>query len=108
MLKLGRCLVSVDIRTLMMVDSLKMTFADRQAILDQCKNTTEDHIIITHGTSTMSETAKVLGEAAPEGKTIIITGAMIPYKFGSSDGLFIPKDINTLTNPAETVSSDNS
>ena len=87
MLKLGRCKVPVDIRTLMLVDSLEMTDADRQIIIEQCRNCKEDRIVITHGTDTMEETAKALGQASLE-KTIVLTGAMVPYKFGSSDGLF--------------------
>ena len=87
MLKLGRCKVSVEIRTLMLVDSLEMTDADRQIIMEQCRKCKEDRIVITHGTDTMEETAKVLGKAGLE-KTIVLTGAMVPYKFGSSDGLF--------------------
>ena len=87
MLKLGRCKAPVEIRTLMLVDSLEMTDADRQIIVEQCRKCKEDRIIITHGTDTMEETAKVLGKAGLE-KTIVLTGAMVPYKFGSSDGLF--------------------
>jgi len=87
MLKLGRCKVPVEIRTLMLVDSLEMTDADRQIIIEQCRNCKEDRIVITHGTDTMEETAKALGQASLE-KTIVLTGAMVPYKFGSSDGLF--------------------
>lgn len=87
MLKLGRCKVKVDIRTLMMVDSLYMTDADRKTILENCKKIKEDKILITHGTDTMVETAKILGNSIKD-KTIILTGAMVPYKFGSSDGLF--------------------
>ena len=87
MLALGRCKVSVDVRTLMMVDSLEMTEQDRQIILDQCLKSSESRILITHGTDTMEVTARVLGEKVKD-KTIVLTGAMIPYKFGSSDGLF--------------------
>jgi L-asparaginase len=87
LLKLGRCRVDVDIRTLMMVDSLEMTDDDRQLIARQCQNSEEDKIIITHGTDTMAETAAVLAKETTD-KTIVLTGAMIPYKFGSSDGLF--------------------
>ena len=87
LLKLGRCRVDVDIRTLMMVDSLEMTDDDRQLIARQCQNSDEDKIIITHGTDTMAETAAVLAKETTN-KTIVLTGAMIPYKFGSSDGLF--------------------
>ncbi len=87
MLKLGRCKVPVEIRTLMLVDSLEMTDADRQLIIDQCKKAKEARIVITHGTDTMEVTAQVLGKAVIN-KTIVLTGAMVPYKFGSSDGLF--------------------
>jgi len=87
MLKLGRCKVEVDIRTLMMIDSLEMTDADRKIILDNCLKCKEDSIVITHGTDTMGETARILGEALLK-KTIVLTGAMVPFKFGSSDGLF--------------------
>jgi L-asparaginase len=71
----------------MMVDSLQMSEQDRDLIAHQCIQCKEDKIVITHGTDTMSETAKVLAKKV-EGKTIILTGAMIPIKFGSSDGLF--------------------
>ena len=87
MLKLGRSRVDVDIRTLMMIDSLEMSDEDRNLIVQQCIKSDEDHIVITHGTDTMVETATVLATATIK-KTIVITGAMIPYKFGSSDGLF--------------------
>lgn len=87
MLKLGRCNLDVEIRTLMMIDSLEMTDADRQIICEQCRNAPEDRIVITHGTDTMVETGRML-QTNVAGKTIVLTGAMIPYKFGSSDGLF--------------------
>jgi L-asparaginase len=87
MLSLGRCKLKVDVRSLMMVDSLEMTDEDRQIIVDQCQRAAEDKIVITHGTDTMEVTARVLGGAIRE-KTVVLTGAMIPYKFGSSDGLF--------------------
>ena len=87
MLKLGRCRLDIDIRTLMMIDSLDMTESDRKIVTENCKSSAEERIIITHGTDTMVETAKVIAEAKLE-KTIILTGAMIPYTFGSSDGLF--------------------
>jgi len=87
MLKLGRSKLDIDIRTLMMIDSLDMLDSDRQIILDNCKKTENDKIMITHGTDTMVDTAKVLAKEIKD-KTIIITGAMVPYKFGSSDGLF--------------------
>lgn len=87
MLKLGRSQLPVDVRTLMMIDSLEMTDDDRALILKSCQTTKESCIVITHGTDTMEQTARVLGEAKIA-KTIVLTGAMIPYAFGSSDGLF--------------------
>ena len=87
MLRLGRCRLDVVVRTLMMIDSLEMTDADRQAILQNCRAAAEEHVVITHGTDTMTDTARVLGEAGLA-KTVVLTGAMVPYAFGSSDGLF--------------------
>ena len=87
MLRLGRNLVPVDIRVLMMIDSLEMTEIDRELIAEHCRKAKEDRIIITHGTDTMVETAEILARKVNK-KTIVLTGAMIPYKFGSSDGLF--------------------
>jgi len=87
MLRLGRSEVEVATRTLMMVDSLDMTDADRELIVEQCGRARENRIIVTHGTDTMEVTAKALGTAT-KNKTIVLTGAMVPYKFGSSDGLF--------------------
>jgi len=87
MLKLGRNLAPIRPYTLMMADSLQLTEADRQTIVDYCKAAEETEIIITHGTDTMVETAKKLAAQIAD-KTIVLTGAMIPYKFGSSDGLF--------------------
>jgi L-asparaginase len=87
MLKQGRCLLDVSIETLMMIDSLEMTEADRALILRRCVETPETRIVITHGTDSMEETAAVLGQRVT-GKTIVLTGAMVPYTFGSSDGIF--------------------
>ena len=87
LLELGRNKVPVEIRTLMMVDSLEMTDEDRELIAHQCNHSEESRIIITHGTDTMSETAQFLAQKV-KNKTIVLTGAMIPIKFGSSDGLF--------------------
>ena len=70
-----------------MIDSLTMTGDDREIIIRQCEATTENKIIITHGTDTMANTAQLLSQRI-KNKTIVLTGAMIPYKFGSSDGLF--------------------
>ena len=86
-LALGRSKVEVDIETLMMLDSLDMKVKDRKLIVEKCRATNEEQIVITHGTDTMTNTAKVLG-AEHLRKTVVITGAMIPYKFGTSDGLF--------------------
>ena len=91
LLKLGRSKIEVTITTLMMMDSLDMTDNERDVIAQNCLNAKEDQIVITHGTDTMAETAKhiaqhPLGRGAK--KTIVLTGAMIPYAFGSSDGLF--------------------
>jgi L-asparaginase len=88
MLKLGRCNLPVEVRTLMMIDSLDMTDADRSLIVEQCRTAPEHRIVITHGTDTMADTARTLGAAGLDGKTIVLTGAMVPYEFGSSDGLF--------------------
>jgi len=89
MLRLGRSRIDVSISTLMMIDSLEMTAADRGRIVDECTRAAETRILITHGTDTMVETATALAHALPRGdKTIVLTGAMIPYAFGSSDGLF--------------------
>ena len=87
MLKLGRCNLDVEIRTLMMIDSLEMGVDERELIVFQCNHSDEDKIVITHGTDTMTDTAKILAEKVKD-KTVVLTGAMIPYKFGSSDGLF--------------------
>ncbi len=87
MLRLGRCLLDVEVRTLMMIDSLDMTGDDRQIVAEHCRSARESRIVITHGTDTMVETAERLAHEVP-GKTIVLTGAMVPYKFGSSDGLF--------------------
>jgi L-asparaginase len=90
MLRLGRCRLEVSIQTLMMIDSLEMTAADRSLIVSACGKAAETRIVITHGTDTMVETARALAAGLPSGggKTIVLTGAMVPYAFGSSDGLF--------------------
>ena len=87
MLRLGRSRVDVTIQTLMMIDSLDMTDADRDLIVRGCLKCAESRIVVTHGTDTMVETARAIAAAVP-GKTVVLTGAMIPYAFGSSDGLF--------------------
>ena len=86
-LRLGRSQANVRVKKLMLMDSLDMKSADREIILKNCKNAQEKQIVITHGTDTMTRTARVI-EKGQLKKTIVLTGAMIPYKFGSSDGLF--------------------
>lgn len=91
MLDRGRCTLEVDIKTLMMVDSMDMTEADRNIIAYNCRKTPFKHVLITHGTDRMVETARYLSENLEDekGKTIVLTGAMVPYAFGtSSDGFF--------------------
>jgi L-asparaginase len=90
MLRLGRSRVEVAITTLVMIDSLEMTDRHRAEIVARCRAAAEAHILITHGTDTMIETAAALADALPAigDKTIVLTGAMVPYAFGSSDGLF--------------------
>lgn len=87
MFALSRCSLPIHIRTLMMIDSLEMTDADREIILHNCQKCSENRIVITHGTDTMAITAEVLGRANLQ-KTVVLTGAMIPYKFGGGDGFF--------------------
>ena len=89
MFQRGRCTIDVDVKTLMMIDSLEMTDEDRGIVIHNCKKSAYDKIIITHGTDTMVETAEKIAASNLKGKTIILTGAMIPYAFGtSSDGFF--------------------
>jgi L-asparaginase len=87
MLRLGRSRVETTIETLMMIDSLDMTDADRARIVESCVRCPEHRIVVTHGTDTMVETARAVAEGV-SGKTVVLTGAMVPYAFGSSDGLF--------------------
>ena len=87
MLKLGRCSVEVEIETLFMIDSLDMNDGHREMIANHCLSAKEDRIVITHGTDTMTETGQYLSKVIKK-KTVVLTGAMVPYKFGSSDGLF--------------------
>ena len=86
-LELGRSRVDVNIEKLMLIDSLDMTPSQRELIVNKCIESEDDQIVITHGTDTMTITGKMLAEKKMD-KTIVLTGAMIPYKFGSSDGLF--------------------
>lgn len=87
MLERGRSRVEVNIEILMMIDSLEMSDVDRAQIAQRCRETPEDRIVITHGTDTMTDTAAAVAREALA-KTVVLTGAMIPWTFGSSDGLF--------------------
>ncbi len=87
LLQLGRCNAAVNIENLMLIDSLQMTDAHRERIVTRVAVAPECHVVITHGTDTMDQTARALAKANLS-KTIVLTGAMIPIKFGSTDGLF--------------------
>ena len=101
MLELGRCKIPVSIKNLMLKDSLDMVDIDRKLILDACIQTKIKKIVITHGTDTMTKTAKLLAQNI-KNKTIVFTGAMIPYKFGASDGLF---NLGSALTAAQTLES---
>ncbi len=88
MLRLGRSRLDITIETVMMVDSLDMNDEARASIVERCRARSELSIVITHGTDTMVETAEAIAQAGLDDKTIVLTGAMVPYAFGSSDGLF--------------------
>jgi L-asparaginase len=88
MLSRGRCRLDVTVETAMMIDSLDLDDAGRGRIVDRCRQAPETCVVITHGTDTMVETARALADAKLANKTIVLTGAMVPYAFGSSDGLF--------------------
>jgi L-asparaginase len=88
MLRLGRCRLEVTVETVMMKDSLDLDDERRRTIVEQARRSEETAILVTHGTDTMVHTARALAEASLANKTIVLTGAMVPYAFGSSDGLF--------------------
>jgi L-asparaginase len=89
MLNRGRCALDIDFKTLMMIDSLEMTEEDRAIIAHNCRRSKTKQILITHGTDKIVETAEYLAKSGIEDKTVVLTGAMIPYAFGtSSDGFF--------------------
>jgi L-asparaginase len=89
MFELGRCTLEIDIKTLMMVDSLEMQDEDREIIASNCRRCNLDKILITHGTDTIVKTARYLATAGLKEQTIVLTGAMIPFAFStSSDGFF--------------------
>ena len=78
---------TASVEPLMAIDSLDMNDTDRAQILSACERSAEEKIVIIHGTDTMRETAQVLGHAGLK-KTIVLTGAMVPYRVASSDALF--------------------
>ena len=86
-LKFVRCTVPIELELNQLIDSLDMQTANRLSILESCRRATEERIVITHGTDTMAETAEVLGGAGLA-KTIVMTGAMVPYVFSNSDAVF--------------------
>jgi L-asparaginase len=86
-LKYVRCTVDIELELNQLIDSLDMHLANRLRILESCRRAAEGHLVITHGTDTMVETAQVLGQAALP-KVIVLTGAMVPYAFSSSDAVF--------------------
>lgn len=89
MLRLGRSKLDVVVETVCMMDSLEMDFEHRAQVLEACRNSPESRLLVTHGTDTMVETAAVLAQGlAVADKTVVLTGAMVPFAFGSSDGLF--------------------
>lgn len=87
MLQRGRCRLDVRVQVLLMMDSLDLTEAHRALVVRACQESPESQIVITHGTDTMVETAAAIAAALTD-RTVVLTGAMIPYAFGSSDGLF--------------------
>jgi L-asparaginase len=88
MLRLGRARLDLAIETAMTIDSLDMDDAGRESVVARCRDAAEQGIVVTHGTDTMVDTARALAAARLAGKTIVLTGAIVPYAFGSSDGLF--------------------
>jgi L-asparaginase len=88
MLRLGRCRLDLAIETVTMIDSLDLDDEGRARIVAKARASGETAVVITHGTDTMVQTARALAAAGMDTKTIVLTGAMVPYAFGSSDGLF--------------------
>ena len=86
-LKRSRHLLDITVRTIMLIDSLEITLGDQEMILKACQDAVEDEIVITHGTSNMEKTAQFLGEKIKD-KTVVLTGAMVPYVFRVSDAFF--------------------
>ena len=88
MLRLGRCRLDVTIETVMMIDSLELDDHGRARIVERVRASDETAVVVTHGTDTMVQTARAIANATLSNKTVVLTGAMVPYAFGSSDGLF--------------------
>ena len=88
MLRLGRCRLDVTIETVTMIDSLELDDQGRARIVGRVRDSNESAIVVTHGTDTMVQTARAIASASLSNKTVVLTGAMVPYAFGSSDGLF--------------------
>ena len=88
MLRRGRSMLDIELETVMMIDSLDMTADDRARVVARARDCAEQAVVISHGTDTMVETARALASSGISGKTVVLTGAMVPYAFGSSDGLF--------------------
>ena len=88
MLPILRLHETVSIDQPMLIDSLDMREAHRLQILGLCRDASEARIVIIHGTDTMVQTAQVLGRASLPGKTIVLTGAMVPWRVADSDALF--------------------
>jgi len=88
MLGRGRCRLDVTVETVTMIDSLDLDDRGRATIVDRCRTSDELALVLTHGTDTMVETARAIAAAGLGDRTIVLTGAMVPYAFGSSDGLF--------------------
>ena len=88
MLERSKCRLNVDVKTLMMIDSLEMTQKDIEKIIDECKKTKSSRIVITHGTDTMVQTAQTIKEHTSRDKVVVITGAMLPFSIKESDAMF--------------------
>jgi L-asparaginase len=87
MLNQVRCTARFVLEEMMLKDSLQMRREDREEISKKCLDCPERKLIVTHGTDTMVETARVLGKNVKD-KTVVLVGSMIPYAFGASDALF--------------------
>jgi L-asparaginase len=86
-IKRTRMTIPVELEVVSLLDSLDMQDGDRRRVLAACQAAAEKAIVIVHGTDTMRDTAEVLGTAVND-KTIVFTGAMIPYEIANSDALF--------------------